>query len=347
MVARMKDIARDLGVSLMTVSKALRNHTDVSEETRRKVWERARELQYEPNLIARSLASSRTYLIGLIIPDMMHSFFAEVAKGIDSTLEPLGYQILISNSGENAETELRQIKLLLARSVDGLIIASADAANGSHKLLSLLASRNTPYVFIDRMIRNSTNNYVGVKDEDIGAVATEHLIEQGCRRIAHISGPMSTNGRARLDGYRKALQKHRLRTPAEYIVSGAHEDSSGYGAMKKLLSLDQPPDGVFCYNDPVAMGALKAVLEAGLDVPNDVAVIGAGNIHYSDLLRIPLSTINQNSMGVGKTAAEVLLERMESKTPLPPKRVLFPAEVIARESSLRLNQHAVVRAGRK
>src|SRR5512138_2095744 len=121
----MKDIAEDLGVSLMTVSKALRGHRDVAEETRRRIRERARQLEYEPDLIARSLANKRTFLIGLIVPDIMHSFFAEVAKGVDSKLEPLGYQILMSNSSENAETELRQARLLLARNVDGLIIASA------------------------------------------------------------------------------------------------------------------------------------------------------------------------------------------------------------------------------
>jgi LacI family transcriptional regulator len=332
---RMKDIAEDLGVSLMTVSKALRNHTDVSEATRRRIWERARELQYEPNLIARSLASNRTYLIGLIIPDMMHSFFAEVAKGIGLKLEPLGYQILISNSGENAETELRQVKLLMARSVDGLIIASAAAASGSRALVNLLDSREIPYVFIDRPIRNSKSNYVGVKNREIGVVATEHLIQQGCRRIAHISGPMSTNGKARLEGYRRTLEKHALPFPPEYVVSGAHEDTSGYGAMRRLLALKNRPDGVFCYNDPVATGAIKAILEAGLDVPRDVAVIGAGDVHYSDLLRVPLSTINQSSIAIGETAAGVLLECMESKTPLPPKRVLFPAQLVVRQSSLR------------
>lgn len=334
MAVRMKDIAEDLGVSLMTVSKALRNHLDVSEETRRRIRERARELQYEPNLTARSLASHRTYLIGLIIPDMMHSFFAEVAKGIGRKLEPLGYQILISNSGENCDAELRQLKLLMARNVDGLIIASAAAANGSRPLATLLNSRKTPYVCIDRPIRDLKANYVGVKDEEIGATATQHLLDEGCRLIAHISGPMNTNGRGRLQGYRRTLAKNGLRLLPEYVVSGAHEDSTGYGAMQKLLNLKRRPDGVVCYNDAVAIGAIKAVLEAGLSVPQDVAIIGAGDVHYSDLLRVPLSTINQNSMGIGETAAEILFECMEKKTQVP-KSVYFPARLVVRESSMR------------
>src|ERR1700756_1067328 len=124
----MKDIARDLGVSLMTVSKALRSHRDISEETKRRVLKRARELNYRPNWIARSLVTRRTYMVGLIIPDLMHSFFAEVAKGIARKFEPLGYQIVISNSEESVETEQRQIELLVARNVDGLIVASAQPA---------------------------------------------------------------------------------------------------------------------------------------------------------------------------------------------------------------------------
>jgi LacI family transcriptional regulator len=334
LAVRMKDIAEDLGVSLMTVSKALRNHSDVAQETRRRIRERARELQYEPNLIARSLANRRTFLIGLIVPDIMHSFFAEVAKGVDSKLEPLGYQILMSNSGENAETELRQAKLLMARNVDGLIVASA-AVHAKNSLIDVLESRNARYVLIDRMIPNSRANYVGVKDDEIGALATEHLIDQGCTRIAHLSGPMVSTGTGRLRGYRRALAKHGLKVPAKYVINAAHQDSTGYSAMRRLLDLNPRPDGVFCFNDPVAAGAMKAILEAGLHVPGDIAVVGAGDVHYSDLLRVPLSTVNQSSFRMGTTAAELLLECMTSKTPLPRKRILLPPRLVVRESSMR------------
>ncbi len=335
MSVRMKDIAEELGVSVMTVSKALRNHHDIAEETRQRIHRRAQELNYEPNLNARSLASNRTYLIGLIVPDMMHSFFAEVAKGIGERFEPLGYQILISNSGENAETELRQIRLFMARNVDGLIIASA-AGRASGELIDLLTSRNARYVLIDRMIPNVKANFVGVNNEEIGAMATEHLIAQGCKRIAHIRGPMVSTGKGRLRGYKRALQKHRLTAPDAYIYSGAVNDSGGCEAMQHLLSVRPRPDGVFCYNDPVAAGAIKAILEAGLQVPRDIAVIGAGDVHYSDLLRVPLSTINQSSLDIGHSAAELLLECMESKTPRAPKRILFPPRLVIRESTRRL-----------
>ncbi|HYL78240.1 MAG TPA: LacI family DNA-binding transcriptional regulator [Bryobacteraceae bacterium] len=334
MRTRMKDIAQDLGVSLMTVSKALRSHSDISEETRRRVMKRARELNYHPNWIARSLVTRRTYMVGLIIPDLMHSFFAEVAKGVARKFEPLGYQIVISNSEENADTEVRQLQALLDRNVDGVIIASAET-HGRGELFRVLESRKVPYVLIDRMPTGFEGHYVGVQDEEIGALATKHLIDQGCQRIAHLKGPANPTGTGRLRGYRRALAKQDLEVTPEYIVSGAHEDGSGYEGMRQLLQLRRRPDGVFCYNDPVAAGAIKAILEAGLRVPEDIAVIGAGNVHYSDLLRIPLSTVDQSSTVIGETAAELLAHCIEEKKPIPARRVLIPPRLVVRESSRR------------
>jgi LacI family transcriptional regulator len=330
----MKDIAEDLGVSLMTVSKALRSHSDISEETRKRVLKRAQELDYRPNWIARSLVTRRTYMAGLVIPDLMHSFFAEVAKGVARRLEPHGYQIVISNSDESVETEQRQIEVLAARNIDGLIVASAQAT-WKRQALELLRSHKVPFVLIDREPAGVDANYVGVKDEEIGAMATEHLYDQGCRRIAHVRGAETPNSLGRLRGYKRALTKCGLKTRADYVVSGGRDDSGGCDAMLKLLSLDEPPDGVFCYNDPVAAGAIKAVLEAGLKVPADVAIIGAGNVHYSDLLRVPLSTIDQSSSLIGETAAELLVECMEAKAPRDPKHLLIPPRLIVRESSRR------------
>jgi LacI family transcriptional regulator len=332
--ARMKDIAQDLGVSLMTVSKALRSHSDISEETRRRVMNRARELNYRPNWIARSLVTRRTYMVGLVIPDLMHSFFAEVAKGVGRKFGPLGYQIVISNSEENPDAEARQIEVLLDRNVDGVIVASAQS-NIRGELFRILEKRETPYVLIDRMPSGFEGHYVGVHDEEIGTLATNHLIEQGCRRIAHLRGPVISTGSGRLRGYRRALAKHGLEAPLDYVASGLYEDGSGYEGMRKLLQLRKRPDGVFCYNDPVAAGAIKAILEAGLTVPGDIAVIGAGNVHYSDLLRVPLSTIDQSSSVIGGSAAELLAQCIEAKKPVPPKRVFIPARLIVRESSRR------------
>jgi len=330
----MKDIAQDLGVSLMTVSKALRSHSDISEETRNRVLKRARELDYRPNWIARSLVTRRTYMVGLVIPDLMHSFFAEIAKGVSKSFEPLGYQIVIANSEENADSEVRQTELLLDRNVDGVIVASTNPSVRGESI-RILSTRGTPYVLIDRMPASYQGNYVGVRDEEIGALATEHLIEQGCRRIAHLRGPAIPPGSGRFKGYRRALTKHGLEANPDYVVNGQYQDDSGYQGMRNLLALPERPDGVVAYNDPVAAGAIKAILEAGLDVPRDIAVIGAGNVHYSDLLRVPLSTIDQSSYAIGETAAGMLAQCIDSKKPVAPRQVVLAPRLIVRESSRR------------
>jgi LacI family transcriptional regulator len=331
----MKDIADDLGVSLMTVSKALRNHSDISEKTRDRVLKRMRELNYQPDWIARSMVTGRTYLVGLVLPDLMHSFFAEVAKGVARKLQPLGYQVVISDTEEDSDVEQRQVNVLVNRKVDGLIIASAQH-NGQLELFKQLDRNKIPYVLIDRILPGTeARNFVGVKDDELGALATGHLIEQGCQRVAHIRGPAVATGSGRLRGYRRALTRHGVTPRPEYIVSGQYGDSTGYEAMKVLLKLDPRPDGVFCYNDPVAAGAIKAILEAGLNVPGDIAVIGAGNVHYSDLLRVPLSTIDQSSTLIGETAADLLVECIEAKQPVPARRTLIAPRLVARESSRR------------
>ena len=334
MAVRMKDIAQDLGVSVMTVSKALRNHTDISEKTRDRVLARARKLGYQPNWIARSLVTRRTHMVGLVIPDMMHSFFAEVAKGVTQKFQPLGYQIVISNSDENAELEESQIQLLLARAVDGLIIASAQTSGKNRSFQSMRASK-VPFVLIDRVPPGVDAHFVGVKNEEIGALATSHLIEQGCRRIAHIRGPAISTGNLRLQGYRRALAKAGLNQPPEYVVRGDHGDERGYVAMRQLLQLKKRPDGVFCFNDPVAAGAIQAILEAGLRVPDDVAVVGAGNVHYSDQLRVPLTTVDQSSLLTGEKAAEMLAKCILAGKPLPPEYLYLQPRLVARQSSLR------------
>ena len=334
MAVRMKDIAQDLGVSLMTVSKALRSHTDISEETRQRVLKRMRELNYQPDWIARSMVTGRTYLIGLVLPDLMHSFFAEVALGVARKLQPLGYQVVMANTEEDPDTEKRDIAALAARKMDGLIIASAHH-QGDLSVFRTLSRSGIPYVLIDRVVAGLEANYVGVKDEEVGALATHHLISQGARRIAHIRGPAVSTARGRLRGYRRVLERHGIKIRPEYIVPGKFDDRGGYDAMLQLLKLKPPPDAVFCYNDPVAAGAIKAALESGVRVPEDLAIIGAGNVHYSDLLRVPLSTIDQSSALIGERAAELLMQCIDAKKPPAPKRILIPPRLIVRESSRR------------
>jgi LacI family transcriptional regulator len=335
MAVRMKDIADDLNVSVVTVSKVLRNEGDISAATRERVLKRAGELNYQPNWVARSLVTRRTYIIGLVVPDLMHSFFAEVAKGVTSRVRPAGYSVVIANSEEDPELEAREVELLMARQVDGLLIASCQPQSNT-SIFKRINELKVPYVLMDRDFDSLDANYVGVRNEDLGFAATKHLIEQGFKRIAHIRGPQLTTGVGRWRGYAAALQQQGLKVPARYVVEGESDDVSGYAAMKKLLALEPQPDAVFCFNDPVAMGAIRAIKEAGLRIPGDIAIVGAGNVRYSDLLQVPLSTLDQGSSLMGQHAADLLLELIGAKRTPKPKRVLMTPRLINRESSMRL-----------
>ena len=329
----MKDVARDLGVSVVTVSKALRDQSDISPATKKRILKRARELNYQPNWIARSLVSGRTHTIGLVVPDLMSSFFAEVAKGISEKVRPFGYQVVISISEEDARLEREEVNTLLARRVDGLVLASAQPPTRT-ELFRAIEEQRVPYVLIDRKIAGLKANYVGINDETVGQIATEHLIGCGCRAIAHIGGPKIGTAIGRREGYRRALDRHGLSAPASFVVNGSYEDAGGYRAMRRLLALKHRPDGVFCFNDPVAAGAVKAILEAALDIPRDMAVVGVGNVHYSDQLRVPLSTVDQSSAEVGRNAAELLLQLIEKRA-RGTRTILLSPQLIVRESSSR------------
>jgi LacI family transcriptional regulator len=336
MAVRMKDIARDLGVSVVTVSKVLRGHSDISPETRERVLRRMKELNYRPNLAARALVTGRTCMIGLVVPDLVHAFFAEVAKGLSRVLRKKGYSLVISSSEEDPELEQQEIDQLLARRVDALVIASTQWTVESFRRIE---EQKTPYVLIDRRFVGLVANFVGVDDEQVGMLATEHLIQVGCQRIAHIRGPEISTALGRLEGYRRALAQHRLSVLPGYLVAGKTGDDasdvSGYHAMRQLLRLEPRPDGVFCYNDPTAMGGLKAILEAGLRIPDDVAVIGCGNLKYAELLRVPLSSIDQDSTLIGERAAKLALSLVEAKSPVRPRTILLEPRLVARQSTAR------------
>jgi LacI family transcriptional regulator len=213
-------------------------------------------------------------------------------------------------------------------------VASAQR-KGRMQMFEMLDANKIPYILIDRVLPGSDANYVGVNDDELGAMATEHLIEQGCRRVAHIRGPALAPGTGRLRGYRRALARHGLTPNPAYITSGQYGDNTGYQAMQQLLKTDPRPDGVFCYNDPVAAGAIKAILEANLRVPEDIAVIGAGNVHYSDLLRVPLSTIDQSSTVIGETAADLLAQCMDSRRRVAARHIFIPPRLVVRDSTRR------------
>jgi LacI family transcriptional regulator len=334
MPVTMKDIARELGVSVVTVSKVLRNHEDIGEKTRQRVLKRIKELNYQPNPAARALVTGRSYTAGLIVPDLVHPFFAEVASGLANALRKKNYCLLISSSQEDPELERQEIKRLLNRRLDALIIASTQWTVESFRRIE---EQKVPYILLDRSFLGMPANFVGVDDAKVGRIATEHLISRGCKRIAHIGGPATSTAMGRLEGYKQALAKCGLYPLDGYIVTGRSADadswSSGCEAMNKLLPLDPPPDGVFCFNDPIAIGAIDAILAAGLQVPEDIAVIGCGNLHFDKSLKIPLSSIDQQSIGIGESAGKLVLSIIEAKTPPPPQSILLEPSIVARKST--------------
>ena len=335
MPVTMQDIAKDLKVSVVTVSKVLRNQGRISDATRKRVLRRAKELHYQMNWVARSLVMRRTYTIGLLLPEFAHPFFAEIARAVARTVRPNGYHVLISSFEEDPELEASEVDSLLARQVDGLIIASSQKA-GQLDVFKRVRERETPYVLMDRPIAGLSACFVGVDNHAIGSLATEHLIAKGCLRIAHLRGPEVGIAEERIQGYRNALAKAGHRPHTGYIVSGGHGDASGYEGMRQLLETRPVPDGVFCYNDPVTIGAMKAILQAGLKMPQDIAVIGAGNVRYSDVLSVPLTTIDQGTCRIGMLAAELLMARIGSKNSLRPQKILIPPKIVERESTQRL-----------
>ena len=336
MAVRLKDIARDLGVSVVTVSKVLRNHEDISTETRDRVLKRIKELNYQPNLAARALVTGRSHLMGLVVPDLVHPFFAQVAKGVSSVLRTRGYGLVIASSEEDPDLERQEIGQMLARRLDGLLIASAQWTVESFRKIE---EQQRPYVLVDRRFNGLAANFVGSDDVAIGRIATQHLIENGCKRLAYIGGEHVSTAIERREGFRSALIAAGLPISNEYILCRAHyddaADTTGYRAAKELLGLSSRPDGIFCSNDPLAMGVIEAILEAGLRIPEDICVIGAGNVRYAAALRVPLSTIDQDSALLGSRSAELALSLVQAKTPQGPKQIVIPPKLVVRQSSMR------------
>lgn len=334
MPVRMKDIAHDLGISIVTVSKVLRDHPDISTGTRDRVLQKMKEVNYRPNLAARALVTGRTFSIGLVVPDLVHPFFGEVAKGMSRVLRKKGYNLVISSSEEDPELEQQEVEQLLARRVDALIIASAQT---DIRMFRRIEEQKTPYVLVDRRFAGLSANFTGVDDEAAGRIATGHLISLKRRRIAHIGGPAVSTATGRRDGYRAALAAHDIALNPNFLIDREHgddaSDRSGYEAMRQLLSLSPRPDAVFCYNDPTAMGAMEAIFERGLRIPQDIAIVGCGNVRYAAFLRVPLTTIDQQSEEIGDRSAKLALAQIEAKGAARPKTVLLEPRLVVRQSA--------------
>ena len=328
----MKRIAGELGVSITTVSKVLNHHADISEATRNRVLAKVEELGYQRNAVARSLTLRRTHTLGIVIPDLMHSFFVEVIAGIEPVASARGFGLLLCSSGEDPRKERSELELLRGRQVDGVVIASAHAS-GNTDMLKQLTRHGTGLVMIDRDDHPSVKCHrVVTDDEQVGVLATSHLIDAGRRAIAHVAGPAIVHARRRERGWRAALAARGIRPSEAWLVAGGFMEGDGYRAMKRLLAVKPRVDAVFAANDPEAIGAMKAIWEAGLRVPDDIAIVGAGDIALGDLLRVPLTTVAWSRQEQGRHAAELLLNGLDRQSD-PPQRIVIPPRLIVRESS--------------
>ena len=334
MAVRLKDIAEDLGLSTVSVSKVLRGSPDIGEKTRARVLKRMREMNYQPNMQARGLASGRSFAAGLVVPDLVHPFFGEFAKSLAGALRASGLALMVASSEENPEIERQEITTLLNRGVDVLLVASCRSKWPTD---ALAAANGRPLLLIDRMVPGLDASFVGSDDVRVGELAARHLIGIGRRRIAHIGGRGMSPSIDRLKGFKKELAARKIKLPPSYIVTRDRFEESGdavgYQAMQELLSLPTRPDAVFCYNDLTAIGAMQATLHAGLRIPKDIAFVGCGNLRYAEYLKVPLTSIDHRTGQMGIAAGELALELAREPSQARQKILLEPRLVVRASSS--------------
>lgn len=336
MPVRLKDIAKELGVSTVTVSKALRDHPDIAEATKKKILARVKALNYRPNLTARSLVTGRSSLVGLVVPDLIHPFFSEIAKALSAALRKKGYFLVVSSSDSDPALEQSEIEHMLQHRLDCLVVASCQ--KNAAELQAVGA--NNRLILLDRNFPGMSSNFVGVNDYKVGELATEHLIAEGCRHIAHIRGPENNVGNRRAEGYLDTLRRHNLPVAEEYVIrmeesADSDGESLGAQAMERILKLRPCPDGLFCFNDVLAVGAMTRALEAGLRVPRDMAIIGCGNYHYCSKLRVPLSSVDQGPAEIGKRIARMIAMVVEEPSSAKPRATILEPSLVVRDSTRR------------
>src|SRR5262249_53355686 len=330
MATTLADIARALGVSKMTVSRAINNHAEISPETRARILEAAQRMNYRPNQFARALTTNRSFLLGVVVPDLMHSYFAEICRGIETVAKPLGYQNLICSTDEEAANEEAEIEALLPRT-DGLILASA-ASSSDVKFYRRILRDRARVVLIDRRLEGLKCSTVTTDDVKVGAIATGHLISLGHRQVGHLKGPVVSTAAMRFEGYKQALAQQGIVFDPALVHACGFTEREGYDSMKQWIAQGDVPSAIFAANDPAAIGAMTAISEAGLRIPDDLAIVGGGNIHYGDMLKVPLTTVAWSSSEMGQTAARLLIDLVEGKKGRKEQHVTVEPELVVRES---------------
>ncbi len=327
----MKDIAEKAGVSVNTVSRVLNNKPDISKETREKILRIAKELGYIKNITASSLRSNQTKIVGVILEDITNLFFAEVMKGMEAAARKYGYQLLLMNTGTDPKKQREAIQTLLERRVEGILITPTEDGLSDFERLSHI---NVPAVIVGRHIERLQLDEIHSDEVKGGYLATKHLLLRGRKKILFINSvPENSAARMREEGYRKALREANVHLPEDYIIVSSEPNmEAGYDAVLKAIEKKLDFDGIFCYNDMFAFGAMRALEELGKRVPQDVAVVGYDDVAFASYYRPALTTIRINKFGMGFEAFKLLLQRLTGRRKKP-KRVVLDVELIVRESA--------------
>ena len=327
-----KDVARQVGVSTATVSHVINRTRFVSEELRQSVLDAIHALNYQPNAIARSLVKRKTHTIGIIITDILNPFYTAIVRGIEDVTYKSGYSVMLCNTDEDPEKEILYIQMLLEKRIDGLVISTA-FQDGIHPLLSRL--KGIPLVTTVRKIRGLSSDAV-LGDNRGGAYqAIDHLIRLGHRRIGIISGPTGlSSGAERLEGYKKALEDHRIPMEDQWVKIGDFKRESGYSLTKEMFQRDPLPTALFVFNNQMALGALQALNELKIRIPKDISFISFDDMEWYSFLDPSLTAVEHSPYLIGKTAGEMLLQRIGKKRKNP-KKVILPSHLIIRASTAR------------
>jgi DNA-binding LacI/PurR family transcriptional regulator len=335
-----KDIAKALNISTSTVSRALRDHPDISDETKKAVAELAKQMQYHPNSIASSLRNKKTNTIGIIVPEIIHTFFASVIAGVEEVAYAEGYKVLICQSNETYEKEIINMQTLISSRVDGILVSISNQTQ-KYEHFEWALQRKIPLVFFDRVCESLNTSKVVVDDYEGAFQATEHLILSGCKRIAHIAGPQNLEiCKNRKGGYLDALKAHDMPIYEELIVYSHLDQREGMLLAEKLLNLPQRPDAIFAVTDPVAIGAHIAIRKHGLQMPEQISLMGFTNDAVSDIIEPSISTMAQPSFEMGKVATRQLIHQIKNKA-AKPEHIILKTELIERNSTKKIHLKAL------
>lgn len=327
-----KDIAKLLNVSASTVSRALKGSPQIGEETRKLVQETAKRLNYQPNKAALSLLHFKTRTIGVIVPNLGYSFFSFALQGIEDEASERGYTVIASQSLESEEREVRNAIDMKRTGVDGVLMSLAQYSKQLNHLLDLQSTM--PVVLFDRVTDNINCSKIFVNNIAGAFSAVEHLIRSGKKRIAYLAGPedLLISNRRR-DGYNMALYRHKRKVDDSLVVHCEFDHDHAMKAALKLLKGKNPPDGIFAISDRVAIGAISAAKKLGLRIPQDVAIVGFNDEPISSLISPSLSSVRQPAKEMGRMAAKLLIDQIESGSDFKPVIKSYMTKLMVRESS--------------